>query len=277
MIRVRAVVFNTLYYGMLIAYMLLAPILFVLPWRFAFRIVGNLARNQIRLQRLFGIDVEVRGREWLPTSGGLVAAKHQAMWETFALIAFVPFPAFVYKRELGKIPLFGAYLRRFRQIPVDRGGGSQALKAMAAAAHEAVDDGRQVIIFPEGTRKRPGAEPDYKYGIARLYEESGLPVTPVALNSGLIWSNFFWTGHRGRIVVDVLPPIAPGLTREAFLEELRRRIETRSDALILEAARSARPPPLTELVRRRIERIESGGDQAGAPVPAEAASRSAAS
>jgi 1-acyl-sn-glycerol-3-phosphate acyltransferase len=214
-------------------------------------------RTQLALQRLFGIRLDLRGAENLPREGGIIAAKHQSMWETFALVAFVRFPAFVYKKELGHILLFGSYLRKLRQIPVDRSAGSQAVKTMGDAARAAVDEGRQVLIFPEGTRKRPGSAPAYKFGIAKLYEATGRPVTPIALNSGLFWSNFFWNGHPGTIIVQVLPPIAPGLDRDTFFAEVQAVIERASDRLLLETAHGPNPPPLSPEAAARVKALEA--------------------
>lgn len=253
----RAFLFNTLFYGLLIVYMLMFPVLFVAPWQWTYVCARHLQRTQFGLQRLFGIEIDVRGREHLPRGGGIVAAKHQSMWETFALFAIVDYPAFVYKKELGRIPLFGTYLRKLEQIEIDRSAGSQAVKALGSAVQASVAHGRQVVIFPEGTRKRPGVPPAYKFGVAKIYESSGLPVTPVALNSGLFWSNFFWTGHRGRIVVDILPPIAPGLDKDVFFAELQARIETASDRLLVETATSPDPPPLSAEAAARVARTQA--------------------
>jgi 1-acyl-sn-glycerol-3-phosphate acyltransferase len=255
---VRAAVFNTAFYGLLVAYMLLIPVLAVVPPAQGFKVARHLFRTQLRLQRLFGIRMEVRGRENLPASGALIAAKHQSMWETFALVDVLPEPAFIYKRELGRLPLFGYYLRRFGMIEVDRKGGASALRAMARAARAAVDAGRQVVIFPEGTRREAGAPPAYKYGVAKMYVEIDRPVTPIALDSGLTWSAYFWRGEPGTIVVDILPAIPAGLGADAFFAELQRTIERSSDALILEAAARPGAPPLPDSAEARRRALTAG-------------------
>lgn len=253
----RAVAFNTGYYLILIGYMLLFPILALAPIEVGLAAARSMARNQLRLARLFGLKLDVRGREHLPSGGALIAAKHQSMWETLALISLFERPAFVYKKELGKIPLFGFYLRKFRMIPVDRKGGRAALKQVARDSRAAIDAGHQVIIFPEGTRMEPGAAPDYKFGVAMTYAEIARPVIPVALNSGLYWSEHAWRGHPGTIIVDILPPIQPGLPPRAFFTELERVIEERSDALLLETARRPDAPPLGERARARVAALQA--------------------
>jgi 1-acyl-sn-glycerol-3-phosphate acyltransferase len=257
MLRLRAAVFNVGYYAILIGHMLLFPILALLPASAGLAAVRSLVRGQLLLSRLFGLKLEVRGREHLPQGGALIAAKHQSMWETFALFALFDQPAFVYKQELGKIPLFGFYLRKFGMIPIDRKGGRSALRQLATKTRAAIDAGQQVIIFPEGTRREPGAPPDYKFGVAMSYGEIKRPVTPIALNSGLFWSDYAWRGHTGTIIVEVLPPIPPGLPPKAFFEELQRAIETRSDALLLETAALPDAPPLGSSAARRVAALQT--------------------
>src|SRR5262249_31403432 len=139
------------------------------------------------LRYIAGIRMELRGCEHVPQTGALIASKHLSMWETIAFHVLLPDPALVMKSELLKIPLYGDYARRARMIVADRKGGAKAMRAMIAAAQARIAEGRQIVIFPEGTRMPPGAPPDYKPGIAALYRQLGLPCIPVALNSGLHW------------------------------------------------------------------------------------------
>jgi 1-acyl-sn-glycerol-3-phosphate acyltransferase len=161
--------------------------------------------------------------------------------------------------------LFGTYLRKFGMIPVDRKGGPAALRAMAALAREAVDHGRQVLIFPEGTRREPGAAPAYKFGVAKMYAEIGRPVTPMVLNSGMYWSSYLWRGHPGTIIVEFLPPIPAGLPADAFFDELTRVMEAASDRILLETARRPDAPPLGASAQARVAALEAQG---AAPVEA---------
>lgn len=175
---------------------------------------------------LAGVRYEVRGRAHLPEGPCLVASKHQSMWETVAFHLLLADPALVMKRELMKIPLYGQYARKTGMIAVDRDGHARSLKALVAAAKDRLAKGRQIVIFPEGTRRAPGAPPDYKPGIAALYGQLGVPCIPVALNSGHFWPRAGVWKKPGTIVIEFLEPIAPGLKRAAFMSELETRIET---------------------------------------------------
>jgi 1-acyl-sn-glycerol-3-phosphate acyltransferase len=183
-----------------------------------------------------GIKVEIRGRENIPAGPLLVAAKHQSMWETVALVGLFDIPTFILKRELMRIPVFGWYLARTGQIPVDRAGGRDAMKGLVERARAAVAENRQLLIFPEGTRREPGAPPDYKAGVALLYRELGIPCLPIAHNAGLFWPRRSTRHAAGTIVLSILPPIPPGLTLKAFQTRLVADIEGESDRLLLEAA-----------------------------------------
>src|SRR5262249_33103715 len=139
------------------------------------------------LRTIAGIDVEFRGLEKITSKPTIVASKHQSAWETFALVTLFDNPVYILKRELQWIPIFGWLTIKGRMIPVNRGARGQALADMTERARLELSRGRQLIIFPEGTRRPAGAEPKYKYGIAHLYAAEGVPVLPVALNSGLFW------------------------------------------------------------------------------------------
>jgi 1-acyl-sn-glycerol-3-phosphate acyltransferase len=179
---------------------------------------------------LAGLKLEVRGD--IPSGAVLVACKHMSMWDTLAMLYILPDPAIVLKRELLKIPFYGWYARKAAMISVDRSAGASALRKMTEAAKKALADGREIVIFPEGTRKSPGAEPDYKPGVAALYAQLQVPCVPVALNSGLFWTGF--KKNEGRIVVEFLPPIPAGLKRVAFMAKLENDIEAATARLVTE-------------------------------------------
>lgn len=232
----RSVLFNVVFYLNLVVFMIAGLPAFALPRRAAMPLLKAWARvSGWWLKLLAGTAVEVRGRGRLPGGPILVAAKHQSLWETFALLTVFDDPAVVLKRELTWIPVFGWYARKFGMIPVDRDAGPRALKRMMAAAQEALDDGRQVVIFPEGTRRAPGAAPAYKPGAAALYLRLGVPCVPVALNSGLFWPRRRFMRYPGTIVLEILDPIAPDLGRRRFSAELEERIETATARLLTEA------------------------------------------
>lgn len=183
------------------------------------------------LRWIVGARVTFEGLEHVPQGGGLLAMKHQSMFDTIVPALLLTKPTFVYKAELGDAPVMGAYLKR-NQLGVDRGGHAKALKSLVRGAREAVGKGRQIVIFPEGTRQPLGAPPDYKPGIAAMYKDLNIPVTPVALNSGLVWLPKGLIRSPGHIVVKVLPPIPAGLSREDFMRQLENVIESESEALL---------------------------------------------
>lgn len=180
------------------------------------------------LKWICGIDWEIRGER--PTAPVLVAAKHMSMWDTLALWLALDAPAIVLKRNLLLIPFYGWFLWKGAAIAIDRGAGASALRKMSGQAKAALAEGRPVLIFPEGTRKKPGATPDYKPGVAGLYSRLGVPCVPVALNSGAYWKGF--RKYPGTIVLEFLPPIPPGLKRVAFMTRLEAEIEAATSALL---------------------------------------------
>ena len=187
------------------------------------------------LKWIAGTGLELRGAP--PDHRVLVASKHFSIWETIAFLSLLPRPAIVLKQSLLKIPFYGWYCRRMQMIAIDRAAGAKAIRAMASAAKQALDADRPIVIFPEGTRTKPGAAPHYKPGVAALYALLGVPCVPVALNSGL-----FWTGllkRPGTIVVEFLDPIPPGLSREAFMDALQSRTESATNRLLNEARQAA--------------------------------------
>jgi 1-acyl-sn-glycerol-3-phosphate acyltransferase len=184
------------------------------------------------LKIICGVEYEVRGREHVPAGGALVASKHQSMFETLAFWAILEDPAIILKKELSYLPFFGWYAMKLKNIKVDRSAGSKALRDMLNQARDRAQESRQVVIFPQGTRLKPGEADSYKPGVAGLYSAMKVACVPVALNSGLYWPARGFTRTPGRIVIEFLPPIEPGLDKKAFLAELEHRIETASNALL---------------------------------------------
>lgn len=183
------------------------------------------------LRLLCGLRYQVRGLENLPEGGFLVAAKHQSAWDTLIFSLLLWDHSFVLKQELTWIPVFGLYLLRAGLVPVDRKGGSKALRKMVARAKQVIADGRPIVIFPEGTRVAPGEHRPYHPGVAALYGQLGVSVVPVALNSGRFWGRRSFAKSPGVITLEFLPRIEPGLHRKAFLQRLEASIETRSKSL----------------------------------------------
>jgi len=243
---IRSLIFNILFFVTTTLFVVIGSPLLFAPRSWAMYALAVHARFELWLLRVIvGTKIEVRGKEKLPKGPCLVAAKHQSAWETFALIPLFRDPAFLMKRELFWIPFHGWFSHKFRMIPVDRDKGPSALRSMLREAKTRIADGREIIIFPEGTRRAPGAPPDYKTGVILLYDALNVPCVPVALNSGVYWPRRYPRRHHGTIVVEFLDPIPPGLPKAEFLSRLQEAIETASDRLFLEA-KAGEPGALTK-------------------------------
>jgi 1-acyl-sn-glycerol-3-phosphate acyltransferase len=233
LILLRSIIFNVLFYLNTLVLLILALPTFFLPYRAIIWVATSWGRLNLFLLRIVcGIKIEVRGREKIPKGPLLVAAKHQSAWETFALLHLFDNPLFIVKRELQWIPIFGWLMIKGRMVPVDRNAGSDALVGMIARARIELADQRQLIIFPEGTRRPAGAEPRYKLGVSRLYAAMGVPCLPVALNSGLFWPRRSLLRIAGTVVIEILDPIQPGLSKDVFFERLKSDIETATARLV---------------------------------------------
>ena len=202
-------------------------------------IVGRIARFHIKaglnaMKLICGLDWELRGNPPAAGAAVLVASKHQSAWETFALQIVLSDPAIILKRELLLIPVFGWALRKLRHLPVDRAGGLESIRETMNAARLHIKGSRQIVIFPEGTRRDLGAPPDYQAGVFALYKWLGVPCLPVALNSGCFWPHHDFIFRPGCIVIRFLPPIEPGLSREIFMKRLAAEIEDSSSLLLAE-------------------------------------------
>lgn len=236
MVYLRSLVFNLAFYSFLILLMVFALPIFLMPWKWVWWVPRTWAKTSLWLLRVIaGVHFELRGIENKPHDGVLIASKHQSSWETFVLLSVAERPAYLAKRQLFFMPFFGWYLTRLRQISVDRARGSSTLKAMIPQARAAIKDNRDVVIFPEGTRRPPGAPPSYKFGVTALYRILKVPVVPVALNAGVFWPRRTFLRYPGTIVMEFLPPIEPGLPDDEFKALLIERIETASDKLLIEA------------------------------------------
>jgi len=235
MLWLRSIVFNVLFYAALIVICLIALPTFLMSYRAVIAMARLWARISLSMLRIVcGVKVEFRHLDRIPAGAVLVASKHQSMWETFALLTVLDDPVYILKRELMWIPMFGWFAAKARMVPVDRGKGARALLAMTRRAKEELAHGRQIIIFPEGTRRPAGAEPRYKYGVAHLYEAFGVPCLPIALNSGVFWPRRSLLRYPGTVVVEALPPIPPGLDRDDFFARLQQDTETATAALVEE-------------------------------------------
>jgi 1-acyl-sn-glycerol-3-phosphate acyltransferase len=212
------------------------PVVLLFPRRHVLALAKWWTGMSLGLLRLVvGIEVEARGLHRVPPGAALVVSKHQSALETLALVPYLPDCVFVLKRELIWIPLFGWFLARLRMIAINRARRSEALAEMLNQSQAAAQAGRQIVIFPEGTRRPVGAPPRYKQGVLHLYEQLGLPCVPVALDTGVFWPRRTLWRRRGRAVIEFLEPIPPGLDRATFQATLQERVEAASARLAAEA------------------------------------------
>jgi len=232
---IRSWCFNVAFYGVTALFLLLGSPLLLAPRSWAMAGLKAHAHATLWLMRwIVGTKMEVRGRENLPQGAYLVAAKHQSAWDTIALILLFPDPALVMKAELLRIPLYGWFCRKFGMIPIQRETGPSALRAMLADAKDRVAAGRQVFVFPEGTRRKPRDPPDYKPGVLLLYDALKVPCVPIALNSGLFWPRDTSMRHPGTIIVDIQPAIPAGVPSKEFRNQFVEAIENPTNELLVE-------------------------------------------
>lgn len=240
-VGVRSTIFNLVFYLHMIAvFVVVTPVYFFLPQRLNMAVVSSWGRRSLWLLRVIcGTRVEFRGLENVPADGRyILAGKHQSIWETFALLAIEPNPGVIIKRELLRVPIWGWWAWKADMIYVTRTAGTAALREIVAGSRRVLGQGRPVFIFPEGTRRPPGAPPDYKYGVVQMYKDLEVPVLPAALNSGVYWPRRRFMRFPGTIVVTFLPVIAPGLPPREFLTKLTQTVEAECDRLLLEADRA---------------------------------------
>jgi 1-acyl-sn-glycerol-3-phosphate acyltransferase len=232
-----------LYLSMALFAVGLSPAL-LLPYRQAMWVIRAWARFCLfGLRWIAGVKVEFRGVEHMPVCAALIAGKHQSMLDVIAPFAALPDNCFIMKKELMPLPFFGWFAWKTNMIAVDRSAHSRALKDMVRQARTRFAEGRQILIFPEGTRTPVGAAPDYKPGIAALYRDLDCPCTPMATNSGVHWPAHGFRRYPGTVVYEFLPAIPAGLKRAEFMAVLEERIEGASNALLGRDPIAATPMP----------------------------------
>jgi 1-acyl-sn-glycerol-3-phosphate acyltransferase len=200
----------------------------------------------------------VRGRENLPTHGAyIIASKHQSEYETLKAHLLFNDPAIILKKELLRIPFFGAYLSKAGVLAIDRSTPERALRSIQTGALIVREQGRPLLIFPQGTRVSPdqsAKDKPYKPGIVRVQDVTQLPIVPMALNSGVFWPKNSWLKSSGTVIFDIMPPIQPGHNRANLMSTLQDLIETRSDALAAEA-RTQHNSPAKNGIHKTIKTI----------------------
>jgi 1-acyl-sn-glycerol-3-phosphate acyltransferase len=225
MLVLRSLLFNVLFFGVGATGAVLGSPLLLGPRRLQRQGMRQLARLLVWImERSCGIEVRVSGREHLPTSGAaLIASKHQSAFDTLVWFALVPDVAYVMKRELFRIPIYGAFARRAGMIGVDREGGAPAMRQMMKAAQASAREGRQIVIFPEGTRTTTGERHEWHPGVVALASAVKLPVIPVATNSGRFWARHHFIKRPGVLAINILPPLE--VKRDELLTRLEEVIE----------------------------------------------------
>ena len=258
----RSLVFYVLFLGQTAVLAIIVGLVSVVLRRrtsFGWAIAQYWGRSNLFLLRwVVGIRTEVRGVENIPEGPCIIAAKHMSDWDIFAILPHTLRPAFVAKKELMDIPFFGWAALTFDTIRIDRSRGGDAIPLMLEDARAALERGCRIIIFPEGTRTAPLAPHDYRHGIVRLYAALDAPVVPVGLNSGLFWGRNSMILWPGTATATFAPPIPPGLAPETFRERLVEAVESRSNALILEAEAAGLAGPMPPELHLRLQKLRAG-------------------
>jgi 1-acyl-sn-glycerol-3-phosphate acyltransferase len=229
MTLLRSTLFN-LYFFLLTFVLTLAlatPARFFAPHR-----VPDIARLWARLllsgvRVICGIRLSVKGLEWLGGGPALIASTHQSAFDTFVWLTLLPRCCYVLKQELLRIPLFGPLLPLGGMIAVDRTGGASAMRHLLREGDRAIREGRQIVIFPEGTRASPGERLPLQPGVAALAVRTGLPVIPVVTDSGHCWGRRAFQKRPGTIHIRLLPPLPPAAGREHFMHGLEQAFRRR--------------------------------------------------
>jgi 1-acyl-sn-glycerol-3-phosphate acyltransferase len=268
---IRTAVFYVLFMGQTIVLAIVVGLIAMI-WRRRTAAAWALAKywrnsNVAFLRWIVGVRTEVRGGENIPPGPCIIAAKHQSDWDIFAILPYTDDqPAYIAKKELIDIPFFGQAAQSINTIPIDRKLGAEAIPKMLEAAGEALARGCRIVIYPEGTRKKPLADPDYRQGVTRMYVTLNVPVVPVALNSGLYWGKLGPIIWPGTAKARFLPAIQPGLSAEAFAARLQGEIEAETTRLIAEAVAEGIARPISAEFRARLA-ARTQSQSAGASPP----------
>ncbi len=231
---IRSLIYYIIFSLNLLIFSIIFLPLFFLPRSMGLLVLTFWVRvSQSILFYLCEVDFEVYGQEYIPKERALIASKHQSTWETINFLHILDQPpVMILKKELLFIPFFGQYALKFGNIAINRKAGVSAIKDMVKKAKKSRDQNRSILIFPEGTRSAINSDPEYKRGILALYKNLKIPCVPVALNSGLFWPKNKLMKKPGKISVEFLKPIEPGLEDDEFMRQLQTRIEDTTNILI---------------------------------------------
>lgn len=259
LIGVRSAIYNVVFYLSTLFYMLVTtPFYFFVSRDFAWKVPNFWARsNAWFLEKICGTKFTVSGHENMPTDGCIIAPKHQSAFDTFCFLPYYYNPTYILKRELMWIPFFGWFMARMGMIPIERGSREEAIKSINEGSKKAIADKKQIVIYPEGTRRPAGAAPKYKAGIFHIYQTLNVPVVPIAHVAGVFWPRRKFLRYPGHLKAEILEPIQPGLSRDEFMAELIKRTEDACDRLLLEVADTENPPPLGAEAQARIAELKA--------------------
>ncbi|HUX79758.1 MAG TPA: lysophospholipid acyltransferase family protein [Alphaproteobacteria bacterium] len=235
MIWVRSIAFNGIFYSWTLFFALLFSPVLLFPRAYILKVSKIWVFGVFWIcEHILGLHVKIIGKEKLTLEPAILAIKHQSAWETIFFNYILADPTIVLKQELLWIPFFGWYLKRLGMVPLSRssGKGAQDLRKLLRSAEQAVARGQPILIFPEGTRSKPGQKGAYHSGVASLYRHLKIPVIPVAHNAGLFWPRRGFRKSAGQITLEILDPIEPGLSRQEFMGILENRIESKTNALV---------------------------------------------
>jgi len=226
-----------LFYGALALWTILMGILSIPFVFFPSKFIRFPAKTWIKgifilLKYICGVTHEVRGHANLTKEPLIIVSKHQSAFETFALYYYLENSFFIHKKQLFYIPIFGQYLWKSNMVSIDRAGQAKAMRKMISDVKKKLDDGSTIIIFPEGTRKKPGEKADYKTGFIGIYNTAKRKLQPVALNSGLYWKKGITIIKKGHVVIEFLPQIQIELDKKEVLEKVEYSIESATNKLL---------------------------------------------
>lgn len=240
MLYIRSLIFNIICYSTLAVGCLISSIIGIFNRKITIVMWNYLILPflLVVLKYIAGIEIEIRGKQFIRQDGVLYAGKHESALETYFLSAYIKKLVFVLKKELTYVPLFGWAQYFYGMIPVDRSAGGAAMKNLLKQAKDRISKGRPIIIFPEGTRVQPGTVKGYKPGLLFIAQNLNVPVIPVALNTGLFWQKNSFLRHKGKVIIEFMEPMPQIADKKEFMAELQNRIEKKCHELNMETIKN---------------------------------------
>ncbi len=241
MTKIRAYLFSCIFIIWSITICVIASPLLLLPFKnIILKVPQFWAKSSMfMLRTIVGLKYELRGVENIPNQPCIIACKHQSAFETCVFHEVFPKTAYIFKKSLGLIPFVGWFMFRSGSISVDRGSGSIAMRSILNGTQKRINEGFNVVIFPEGTRTTVGQKTTYNPGVSFLYDKlPDVPVVPVAINSGLFWPRYSFLKLSGNIIIEFLPPIEKGLNKREFITKLADTIEAKTAEIVKEGKNS---------------------------------------